>query len=895
MKLTTQKILYSIVITLLMASVFVVRPVYAATYTVTKTADTFDGVCDADCSLRDAIVAANDNGGTNTITLPAGTYDLTLSGANADCSLDEGGAATSENICDLDVAGYQNLTIRGAGAGTTIINASNLNGSRVIQVRGQTILTLEKVTVTGGVITTNGGGGIRVDDEGNLSLKNSIIRNNKAPNGGGIYCASICNINVDLSIIGDSVGGNSATAGNGGAVYIGGLGGMTISNSEISFNTATGNGGGVYADYDASITFNRNNINNNSGAAIYFSKFFTGSNRINRNRIYGNSVAIFNDSITSINAEDNWWGCNAGPNNTGCDGNNWKDYPVDSNPWLELSHHIPASTNITGTVKTYATFCRSSDADCNLNDTTQGPAFTPSVFDALTPLSANFPFNVTFSTVAGTGAASYASSPGNVTSGVDSDDVTCSSNGTVTLNATFDSQTDPISATCFVQPSFGKSFTSGTISAGGTSTLTFTINNSNITGLTGLYFTDYYPTGVVNTNPISVGGTCGSITHTATADGNTFNLTSATIGPSTTCTITTTVTSVLADTYNNIATDFGSTETGSSTDEAEASLVVASNMVVTDSNPANGATLPSLSSITVNFSDDALNDGSANAANNIANFLLVEQGANNGFDTTSCPSPATTDDIEQTISSVTYDNNGGGGPYTATLTLAAPLAVGTYRLFICGTTSVWSTAGIELNNGAFDSIVDFTIVLPTSGAESGLDDVTSLPSTGFAPNRLTVLPAQPTELAYSNLGDLWLEIPSLGVSTNIVGVPQGEDQWDVKWLGNEAGWLNGTVFPTWVGNSVVTAHVTDWNGLPGPFSEIKNLGYGDKIIVHLYGGEYIFEVQKTSLTLPRSKNYALEHLEGFPYLTLITCQGYNPLNDSYLFRRVVRAVMVEVR
>jgi len=35
------------------------RPAYPATFTVTKTADTNDGACTADCSLREAIVAAN--------------------------------------------------------------------------------------------------------------------------------------------------------------------------------------------------------------------------------------------------------------------------------------------------------------------------------------------------------------------------------------------------------------------------------------------------------------------------------------------------------------------------------------------------------------------------------------------------------------------------------------------------------------------------------------------------------------------------------------------------------------------------------------------------------------------------------------------------------------------
>src|SRR5262245_14689733 len=41
------------------------------TFTVSKTADTSDGTCDADCSLREAIVAANAvAAGPNTINVP---------------------------------------------------------------------------------------------------------------------------------------------------------------------------------------------------------------------------------------------------------------------------------------------------------------------------------------------------------------------------------------------------------------------------------------------------------------------------------------------------------------------------------------------------------------------------------------------------------------------------------------------------------------------------------------------------------------------------------------------------------------------------------------------------------------------------------------------------------
>ena len=46
-------------------------------FSVTKTTDTHDGVCDADCSLREAIAAANANAGSDEGPIPAGTYPLT--------------------------------------------------------------------------------------------------------------------------------------------------------------------------------------------------------------------------------------------------------------------------------------------------------------------------------------------------------------------------------------------------------------------------------------------------------------------------------------------------------------------------------------------------------------------------------------------------------------------------------------------------------------------------------------------------------------------------------------------------------------------------------------------------------------------------------------------------
>jgi len=97
-----------------------------------------------------------------------------------------------------------------------------------------------------------------------------------------------------------------------------------------------------------------------------------------------------------------------------------------------------------------------------------------------------------------------------------------------------------------------------------------------------------------------------------------------------------------------------------------------------------------------------------------------------------------------------------------------------------------------------------------------------------------------------------------------------------------------------MGNSVITAHVTDANGKPGPFANLKDLQNGAKIIVHLAGEKYTYEVRTSSMVFPDTIDYAFEHLTDRSYLMLITCQGYNFLSDNYMFRRVVRAVLMSV-
>jgi len=81
----------------------------AAAIVVTTTQDELNS--DGDCSLREAITAAN----ADTITLPAGTYTLAIPGA------DEDGNATG----DLDIT--SDLNVSGAGADTTVVDGNALD------------------------------------------------------------------------------------------------------------------------------------------------------------------------------------------------------------------------------------------------------------------------------------------------------------------------------------------------------------------------------------------------------------------------------------------------------------------------------------------------------------------------------------------------------------------------------------------------------------------------------------------------------------------------------------------------------------------------------------------------------------------------------------------------
>ena len=208
----------------------VAQPALAAILTVTKTADTFDGVCDEDCSLRDAIYLAN--------LTPT---DVTISFASS-----ANGTITLTSA--LPVLGDSSgpMTIAGNGASNTVISG---NGAvRVFEVGSDETVTLSGMTITGGSAAT--GGGIR-NLNGTLTVTDCVISGNAATltglgqqGGGGIQVSSSVGSSATLTVINTTISGNSAGA-SGGGIWSSAGNTLTVTNSTISGNSAL-SGGGIY-------------------------------------------------------------------------------------------------------------------------------------------------------------------------------------------------------------------------------------------------------------------------------------------------------------------------------------------------------------------------------------------------------------------------------------------------------------------------------------------------------------------------------------------------------------------------------------------------------------------------------------------------------------------------
>jgi RHS repeat-associated protein/CSLREA domain-containing protein len=193
-------------------------------YLVSKIADTNDGACNSDCSLREAVRAANASTGVDTILLPPGTYTLTITGADSIAAKG-----------DLDISESVSIIGQGNPTDTFVIAVSGLN-DRVFDITAGTI-SISNITIQGGSQTGAGGGGIRSINS-SLTLSHVVISGNQtANNGGGIFVQG-----GSLNITDSAVVNNSASYGGG---FLNDSSAVTLTNVTISGNSSVDSGGGI--------------------------------------------------------------------------------------------------------------------------------------------------------------------------------------------------------------------------------------------------------------------------------------------------------------------------------------------------------------------------------------------------------------------------------------------------------------------------------------------------------------------------------------------------------------------------------------------------------------------------------------------------------------------------
>ena len=219
-------------------SLFAVSQAHAATITPNTFAD--DNTGNGNCTLREAIRAANANAavdtcpagsGADTITLAVGRYALSVGPAGDQV------AATG----DLDVTDPAGLTIAGNPDGSTV-DAGGID--RVFEVRGPATASFDRLTITGGANGGAGGGIETIGVGGGSTVTRSTITGNSSGTGGGLDVVG----NTTLAVIDTTVAGNVAPGvmGEGGGINAETGAVLNVINSTISGNSATADGGAIH-------------------------------------------------------------------------------------------------------------------------------------------------------------------------------------------------------------------------------------------------------------------------------------------------------------------------------------------------------------------------------------------------------------------------------------------------------------------------------------------------------------------------------------------------------------------------------------------------------------------------------------------------------------------------
>lgn len=132
-----------------------------------------------------------------------------------------------------------------------------------------------------------------------------------------------------------------------------------------------------------------------------------------------------------------------------------------------------------------------------------------------------------------------------------------------------------------------------------------------------------------------------------------------------------------------------------------------------------------------------------------------------------------------------------------------------------------------------------------------------------------------------------LFLPTAGVTAPVIEVYLDGQSWDVKYLGQNAGHLQGTAWFGQTGNIVLAGHVEMPDGRAGIFAGMSKLNVGDPVILSLSDQQQRYSI--ASITKVQPDDLSVLYPTEKDRLTLITCDSYDFLQNTYQDRVVVVA------
>jgi len=264
---------------------------YSATVEVTSYLDdNGDG-----CTLREAVEAIS-IGGEFSGCIPSGSFDadntilFSTNLSSNEIALSRG----QIHINDLD----KPLTIDASAVSGGVIVDGNL-ASRVFLVQSVNSLSMDNLTITGGVTNYSGAGIYAFGGTTNLSLNRCTVSGNSAGAEGSGLGGGIQATGVNVSLVDSRVLGNSAEVAGGGISSRSGAS-VTLANSVVSGNSAT-RGGGLHTQTNGTINLTQSTVSENSaqsGAGVSVS--FDSSATIENSTISGNSSSFSGGGLYSL-------------------------------------------------------------------------------------------------------------------------------------------------------------------------------------------------------------------------------------------------------------------------------------------------------------------------------------------------------------------------------------------------------------------------------------------------------------------------------------------------------------------------------------------------------------------------------------------------------------------